>query len=145
MVQSLTEIIGKKIAQQIFDEDITIETIYFLNRPCQYIIQNFLNELYFNKWQYHIRHSLVEIESKEWLDVEILYEKYYEDGDRNYYMDVTYITNDQPEWINAPIIKQYQHPYWEIYLAKAQRLAYEDERDLYDDEDNEGFEEDYDY
>ena len=60
-------------------------------------------------------------------------------------MDVTYITHEQPEWINAPIIKQYQHPYWEIYLDKAQQLMYENERDLYDDEDNEGFEEDYDY
>ena len=151
---SLQNITVDSIVKNIIDKKLSIDTLEKnLSRSTYYLVLDKLHELDMNNWKYNMYKTLVEIESRRWVDVNITWNKYYDEcGMRDWYEDIEieldeeYDENWEDYELEYPnkikMIKQFEHEFYHIYRDKARELAYHD--DDYDNE-SENYVEDYDY
>ena len=110
----LTQIIINSIIKYIENKEINYKNIKSLDDFNYQIIFNKMYELDFEKWKKKIYYSLVEIESKNWLEVEIMYPFFNNNTFQAHYTDI--IIKTESETKN---IYQFHNPQWKAYFDKA--------------------------
>lgn len=152
---SLQTITVDSIVTNVLDKNMSIG--HLEKNLCRNTFDIVMDKLYkydMNNWKYNMYKSLVEIESKRWVDVNITWNKYYDTyGMRDWYEDIEIELDEEYDenWEdyeleypnNIKMIKQFEHEFYHIYRDKARELAYDE--DDYDSENSENFVEDYDY
>jgi len=119
---SLKQLSKDIIVKNIIDKEIPYSNLDNLDYYSKEYVLDSLSEYDFKIWKYKIYNSLVEIESKLWDDIDIVFIKYYDEyGYRDYYQNIELISYD--ETIENRIIKEHEHGFWDIYHKKALQLS----------------------
>ena len=140
MTLSLQQLVSDMVTTSIIDNKMSLLDLNAVDTMTKESIMYQLQEPDFKAWKAKMIYSLVDIESKNWDDIDINFVKYYDDcGDRDYYPDLdiyykgrddedddTYFDEDddldEPYLYGVKKIKQYIHPYYKVYMAKARSL-----------------------
>ena len=122
--KSLLNIVSNIIFDNVISGTTSLKEISnILDSTTYKMITNKLEKYDFHKWKYNIYDSLVEIESNSWINVNIQFNKYYdEDKYRDWYEDIEIWLSDE----TCIIIEQHNHQYWNSYIKKVRELLVED-------------------
>ena len=133
---SLSTIATEQLKTYIIGKKIPFNSIYKLDQLSKYLFLESLKENDFKRWKNRMIHSLVEIESSQWVDASTELAKYYDMyGGRDYYEDIEIIFKDrnddddaiyfdeeddltEPYLYGIKNIRQYDNPYYDVYLDK---------------------------
>jgi len=110
----LYEIVKEKTIKYISEGKIKYKCIYNLDNYNYNIIYNDLHKLDFDLWKNKLYHCLVDIESINWTDVDIMYPFFHKNTFQNHYSDIIIKTET-----DIKTIYQFHNPYWKIYFNKA--------------------------
>ena len=137
---SLSTIATEQLKNNIIEKKIPFTSIYKLDTLSRNLIIDALKDHDFKLCKNSMIHSLVEIESSQWDDAYTEYSKYYDMyGGRDYYEDIEIIFKDRndddddiyfdeeddltdPYLYGIKKIKQYNNPYYDVYLDKVYRM-----------------------